>query len=214
MFTEQDVENDGKIKKEAGPEMVSTARQTSPRIFQHFERVCDSIGQEPSVVLGDLLIRALNNESNAKEILNVDVSLEALQTGDYRKDDIRFVKEVSEEFDLTPEEKKHPIDRLIDKRIEAVGGGPLDRTSRDASDEEVRKLEKKIDRLESKLDEDGSESVETEEVTVQKESSDDSSGEKKDIDDIFGDSDDEEDVELEQDEGVPLSVDEGVDEDE
>lgn len=210
-FTLDDAENDGLIKKEAGPEMLSVVRRTNPRLCSKFEKVCEESGQDPAMVLGDYLVRALNDEQFAELILNTDVDMEMLETDQIRKDDIEFVKDIAEEFNLVPDDEKHPVEKIIDSRIESMDSSPLEGGlgisdgGGDGSNEEVKQLRREVRELRSELQKErGSDSVEEVEKSVDR---------RKDVDELFSGSDDgdsSEEVEITGDgEGVDGEVEDG-----
>lgn len=206
MFTEEDAQDDGKIKRQAGPQMVSTARRSSPQVFDAFQNICDQIGQQPKIVLSDMLIKALNDDDYAQRILETEVTMEKLQTGEYRIEDIERVQELAEAFDLKPDTKNDPVQDLIESRLEAVGGGPLGARNGDGSDDrKVKRLEQKIERLEAKLEQEaGADVVEVEEeVEEEDQTTTEVTENKKDLDDVLSDDtkiDDEE--EEDEEEGI------------
>lgn len=156
-FTEEDAMNDGKVREETEPEMISVAKKESPRIFQHFENVCESMDQAPRTVLGNMLIRALNNEEFAQHVLSVDIDIAALNSEEITLRDIELVDDIADRFDLKPDGRKHPVERIIDSRLEAVGGSPFDAVREVGEDalskrSEVSELKAEVSDLQRKLD--------------------------------------------------------------
>lgn len=206
VFTLEDAENDGLIKNEMRPELTKVAKSHSQAIYRHFEKVCNSMDQEPGRVLTDMLVRCLNDEEYAQGVANTEVSMEAINTGEVRKEDIQFVKEIAKEFDLEPEKKENPVNKIIEQRLEHKAATPFDNIGRVGEEDvggssrrqerEIRKLESKIQELEAQLDEDD-EVVETEDEDVERR--------RKEVDELFDD-EEEEDV-------VDEIVDSGVEED-
>lgn len=182
-FTIGDAENDGKLKKEVGPIMVSVAQQTSPRLFGKFIQACEENGQEPSIVLGDLVVRALNNDEFSQRILNMDVTMDKLQANSIREEDIEFVKDMADKFGLEPDEQKHPVERIIERRIEAMSSPGIVENGvgeivQNGNERQVRKLQQRVQRLEAELQKERSEDVEQAEAEPVEDG-------RKDIDELF-----------------------------
>lgn len=228
MFTEEDALDDAKIKKEVQSDLIRVAKG-SETIYQHFENVCNQVNQDPKRVLADMLVRSLNDQEYADTILNTDVTMDSLNQGEYRKGDIEFVKEIAEEFDLEPDDSENLIERIIDKRIESVSTSPFDRVndSDKSKDRKYKKLEREVEMLRRELDKERSKNEtsdaednkgnESESSVVVRDEGDD---EKKSIDELFDDKEEDEtvtDVEVdnveseedgEDDEGVESVVEE------
>ena len=185
-FTETDAQNDGKIKKEAGPVMAQVAARSSGELYDAFMNVCERTGREPSRVFGDLLIKALNNESFSERILQTEVDMSVIRADDIREDDLEFVHSMAEKFDLTPSDSKSPLERLVESRIEAQAGAGLTQFAQQQNggsgevDPQVRRLNDKVERLEMMLEE----AVSDEDVSQDIEEANRS---KKDVDDLFDD---------------------------
>lgn len=203
VFTKEDARDDAKIKSEVRGDLLRVAKNQSPQIFEHFERVCHELDQDPGDVLADMLVRAINSQEYADKVSAQKVSMEVIQTGEFRKDDIELVKSLADEFDLTPdEEEDNVVDRIIEKRIESVSTSPLeglaqeDGGQRGGPDREVEQLEREVSRLQNELqrvkNQDSGGGVE--EVDNETSSSGTSRESKKDLDDLFDDggSEDEE----------------------
>lgn len=210
-FTEEDAMNDGKVREATEPDMVSVAKSQSPRIFQHFERVCESMDQEPRTILGNMLIRALNNEEFAQQILETDINMRALNADEITMEDIELVDKLAERFDLKPDGRKHPVEKIIDSRLEAVGGSPFDAV-RDAGedmmskDDDVSELKAEINDLERKLDrvlnEKDRQEKEVVESSAGRESDTGSGGSSKSVDELFEDVESEDDSEVDEETDV------------
>lgn len=206
-FTEEDAMNDGKVREETEPEMISVAKKESPRIFQHFENVCESMDQAPRTVLGNMLIRALNNEEFAQHVLSVDIDISALNSEEITLRDIELVDDIADRFDLKPDGRKHPVERIIDSRLEAMGGSPFDAVREVGEDalskrSEVSELKAEVSDLQRKLDkalEDSDSGNQRTADSVESSGSRNTTSEsEKSVDDIFeGMEDDEEEDESE-----------------
>lgn len=200
MFTKEDAQDDSKIKSEVSSDIVRTAKQSNPRIFKHFENVCENMDQSPRMVLADMLVRALNNQDFAEGVLETEVTMEAISRGEYRKEDIEMVKDIADTFDLTPDNdggSDSLIDEIISQRIEAVSSGPFDEFKRNGRErqaaneqERIRQLNSQIDQLEREVQKlrSGASNVEVEERPQQ----DEQTNERKDIDELFDDGNEEE----------------------
>lgn len=221
-FTEEDAMNDGKIRSETEPEMVKVASSNSPRIFQHFEQVCGAMDQDPKSVLGNMLVRALNNEEYAQMILETDIDMGVLSSEELMLSDIELLDQIAEKFDLKPGDKKHPVERILDRRLEAAGGTPLD-SVRDIGEEylngdrsaaevqaELDAVRKEIRNLSKQLEEEEGISGDSNTSEVQ---GGQEVGEKRSVDDVFADLDNEE-VEVDEEplpednEGIVIEDDE------
>lgn len=200
MFTKEDAQDDSKIKSEVSSDIVRTAKQSNPRIFKHFENVCENMDQSPRMVLADMLVRALNNQEFAESVLETEVTMEAISRGEYRKEDIEMVKDIADTFDLTPDNDGGSdglIDEIISQRIEAVSSGPFDEFTgsgrgRQSSNEQerIRQLNSQIDQLEREVQKlrSGASDAEVEQRPQQ----DGDENERKDIDELFDDGSNEE----------------------
>lgn len=190
-FTESDAANDGLIKREVGREMAKVAKTQNPKMFQHFERVCDEVGREPAEVFGEMCVRALDNEDYARNILNSEINMSQIRADEIRLEDIKYVKQLSEQLGLNKnEDSKDPIDKLINQRLEMVTQSPLDNLRRNRNNPEgvngevldhMESLQSEISNLKRQIEEEG----EAREA-AEKESN---TGEKS-VDDLFGDVDD------------------------
>lgn len=206
-FTESDAKNDGLIKREVGREMAKVAQTQNPELYEHFCRVCENVGRDPSDVFGEMAVRSLNDEGYAKRILSSEVNMATLKSDEIRLEDVKYVKKLSDELGMgDSDEKNDPIERLIEKRLESVTQSPIDnfRHSKQGGsvpdDQVVRHMESlqnKIDELEQKLEDGESE----------QQPSGESSGEsEQSVDDLFSEDsggDAEEEVE-EEDEGSDI----------
>lgn len=217
-FTETDAQNDGKIKKEAGPVMAQVAARSSGELYDAFMNVCERTGRDPSRVFGDLLIKALNNESFSERLLQTEVDMSVIRADDIREDDLEFVHSMAEKFDLTPSDNKNPLERLVESRIEAQAGAGLTQFAPQQNgggggvNPEVRRLNDKVERLEMMLEE----AVSDEEVSQEVERP---GRDKKDVDELFGNDDEggqidrterESNSSQTDDSGIPTSTSDGT----
>jgi len=200
-FTKEDAQDDGKIKEEVAGNLMRTARQGSPKVWDAFADVCDHMDQDPGYVLADMVVKALNNQEYADMVAETEVTMDAISTGDYRKEDLRMVHEIAEEFNLMPSEddSENLIDRIINKRIESSAKSPLENFNQSREkDRDVQELKDRIDELQREVqraESEGqkqSEAVPTESSTTETSSTaetDNKSTGRKDIDDLFGNED-------------------------
>lgn len=210
VFTQEDAQDDAKIKKETRSDLGRVASERSPRIWQHFVNVCDNMNQDPKDVLADMLVRALNNQEYADSISDTEVTMEAISRGDYRKEDIQLVKELSQEFGLEPQENKSIVDKIIEDRIESKATPPWKRAGNEDGGGGSRDLERRLERLEQQnrqlqqeLEDERDSDAEESENDYGGTSASPSDG-RKDIDELFGeekDDDEEEDVIVEVEDG-------------
>lgn len=161
-FTESDANNDGLIKREVGREMAKVAKSQNPQVFQHFERVCEEVGREPSEVFGEMAVRSLNSEAFAENVLASEISMSQIKADEIRLEDVKYVKQLSEELGLNDtEQEKDPIDQLIDQRLKSVTSSPLDNIRSNKENPEgvngevlqhMESLQQEIGRLEQKIE--------------------------------------------------------------
>lgn len=191
-FTESDAQNDGLIKREVGKEMSRVAKTQNPELFEHFDNVCNEVGREPWEVFGEMCVRALNSEEYSQRLMSSEVNMGDLRADEIRLEDVRYVKELTQELGLEQDKQQSdPIDQLINNRLESVTSSPLDNISRDNRNPEgvdgkvvqhMESLQNEIERLEAKID--GDEQAE--------ESSQDGDDEsEQSVDELFGDSEDD-----------------------
>ena len=189
-FTETDAQNDGLIKREVGKEMAKVAKTQNPELFEHFDNVCNELGREPWEVFGEMCVRSLNNEQYAQRLMSSEVNMGDLRADEIRLEDVRYVKELTEELGLKQEEQdSDPIDQLINKRLKSVTSSPLDNIGRNNGDVEgvngevvqhMESLQHEIERLEAKIDGDD----------VSSESPQKGGGQSdKSVDELFGEGD-------------------------
>lgn len=218
-YTENDLveESDGEIKDKIKGEMSKVAQGQNRKIWEAFANVAEYTGQAPGEMLADMAIRAINNEDFAQTILNTEVTMEKLQTGDHRKEDIALVKEISEEFDLEPSSSGSIVDKIIEQRIANVGSGPFDdltdKADAASKKRQIKKLEQEIQELKMELkrqtENQARESTQPREGESEPDRVEQVSEDKKDLDDIFGSDDDsaEEEETAEEVEVVEASTD-------
>ena len=199
-FTEEDAQDDALIKKEAGASMAQVAPRTNARLYEAFVNVCEDNGRSPSIVLGDLLIRALNDESFSEIILNTDVDMSVVNSDSIRREDVELVQEFADMFNLNESNEKHPLESLVEERLKQSGGvtpGMMQRVSgarQQDSSREVRHLENRMDRIEGLLEEIAtSETGQTENAVEE---------DKKDVDELFSGGVEAEDNEQERENPV------------
>lgn len=217
VFTEEDAENDGLIKREVGQKLNSVLSRKGGKLYRKFIEWCDENGRDPSRVIGDHALRAMRNDEYAEELSSVPVDVGALEAQRVRKEDLDMVTDMIEELNIGDDgndSAMSAIDRMIEQRIEAMGNGPLGNMQKNGSegqanrrhDEEIERLERKLERIEEAVSQSGAqqESVVNEEP---------SGGDSQGVDDIFDSIQDsgEDVVESEVDDGVDdeSEVDEG-----
>jgi len=159
-FTEQDAENNGLIKKEVGKEMKSVAAREMPELYAHFERVAESRGRKPEDIIGERVVKALEDEAYAQQLFETEVNLMQLEQNEIRTDDIEFVQELADSLGLNEETSKDPIEELVMKRIKSSAGTPLSgfsesvEQSRDMGELKayLEDTHDRLDKLEQKMD--------------------------------------------------------------
>ncbi len=187
-FTIDDAENDGLIKREVGRQMVSNLKRSAPTLWQMFEKVCENQDRRPQEVMGDHALRAINDQSHSEMLADIRVDLSEVNKDQIRIEDAKFINQVTEELGLNKEEKEDPIDKLIERRLEAKTGPMLpgsEGRNRQNVDGEVRQeldsINEQMQKLQSKLSGD--------------EVSDGSDESDKDVDELFSETSDEDNVE-------------------
>jgi len=190
-FTEADAENDGLVKREAGQQLNSVLARESGELYTKFRKYCDELDLDPSIVLGDMILRAIQDDNFAQEVSSTVVDVEKLNSGDVKREDLEMVTDIIEQFGDDDDSGTDPIDKMVEERLNAVGQGPLgamneQRQQRNAGkDEKIRELEREIEQLKQggggQPNNNTSRTREEEQTTT--------SGGGQDIDDLFDDSD-------------------------
>lgn len=206
-FTAKDAENDGLIKREVGREMAKVARTNSQQLFEYFEQVCDHEGRDPWKVLGDGVVRALNDETVAESVAAIDIDMSKVDGGRTRVEDAKFVKELASELGLE-QDSGHWIEETVRDRIKSKTESPiptLEGGQQGAGDPELRR---ELQEVKSQMNElMGAMDGETQS----------SSSEGKDVDDLFdgvgsddgGEESESDSVDGSDDDGSETQVDEG-----
>lgn len=196
VFTESDAENDGLIKREVGREMARVAQSQNPQLYEYFIQVCEEIGREPQDILGEMAVRALDSEEYANRIFESEVSMRDLQANEIRVEDVKYVQELTEQLGINEQEQQSdPIDDLIQQRLQSVSSSPLGQFNKGnavAGDSEgkameyMEKMERRMERMEQQMNSGGQvEQQPTEQPASQQ---------KESVDDLFGGSDNQEEV--------------------
>lgn len=189
-FTESDAENDGMIKREAGREMAKVAQQVNPEVYQHFLNVCENRGVEPPLLLGEMAVRALNDEGYANRIFNTEVNMSAIQQNEIRKEDVQFVTEIESMFKEEDDGAMDPIDELIEDRIRNMASSPVKQarkniSTKSDSDEELKEF---LAQMNSRMEQ-MEEKISSESQNVAQEGEPDG---ERDLDDLFEEEDEPE----------------------
>lgn len=124
-FKLEDAEDDGHIKREVGQKLKSVLARESAELYEHFVNVCEEKGRDPSNVLGDYVIRCIENDDLAQAVARTEVDLSAVKQNDIREDDLELVMDMMERFDSEDDGGDDPIMDMINERIRAAGQGPL-----------------------------------------------------------------------------------------
>lgn len=152
-FTESDAENDGLVKREAGQQLNSVLARESGELYTKFREYCDELGLDPSIVLGDMVLRAIRNEEFAQEVAGTVVNVEKLNRGKVKREDLEMVTDIIEQFSGNSDGGQDPIDDMLEERLSAVGQGPLGavndqrQQNGSAKDQRIRELEQQIQEL-------------------------------------------------------------------
>jgi len=152
-FTESDAENDGLVKREAGQQLNSVLARESGELYTKFRKYCDKIGREPSTVLGDMILRAIQNDDYAQDVASTVVDVERLNSGEVKKEDLEMVTDIIQQFSDQEEQGRDPVDKMLEERLSAVGQGPLGAVEEQrqqgsaTKDKKIRDLERQIEEL-------------------------------------------------------------------
>ena len=201
-FTESDAENDGLVKREAGQQLNSVLARESGELYTKFREYCDNIGRDPSIVLGDMVLRAIRNEEFAQELAGTVVNVEKLNRGEVKKEDLEMVTDIIEKFSDDQESGRDPIDKMLEERLDAVGQGPLGAMNEQrqqngrAKDQRIRELERQIEELKQQR---GGNTNDTR-TRTREEGTSEPEEPKSDIDSLFDDDGSDDDVETEVEE--------------
>jgi len=209
-FTEEDAENDGKVKREAGEELHSVLARESGELYSKFREWCEENGRDPTKVIGDMILRGVKNEGYAENVATTTIDLASLNRQQIREEDLNLVHNLINEFTEDQDDSNDPIDRLIEQRLQAIGNGPMsglqDTVDGVAQNQQnsrnVDRLERKIDSLESQLQQ---EKANGSTPTQENETNDQTQESEKEIDELF-----EVDSGNEQDDSEPKDGDEDV----
>lgn len=187
-FTEEDVENDGRIKREAGKQLNSVLARESGQLYSMFREWCHDSGLDANIVLGDMLLRAIRDENYAQDLSGVVVNIEKLKGDEVKKEDLEMVTGLIEEYSDDASSGQDPIDNLIERRIQAMGSGPLDglagdgQGGQDAKDQKIEQLHRQVESLRAELQGEADvQNVETEEVSRDQQTN------MNKMDEMFGD---------------------------
>lgn len=190
-FTEEDLSNTGKLKREVAQEAVKIASRENPTLYEYFEEVCEANGQRPQTVIGDMVVKAIDNDAFADAVLDEVVELGKLNKDQMRKEDAEMVQDLMEALGLDEKEDEDPVEKIIENRFEAATSGPmgmLDETQQQRqqkvqqpqNDPEKERLEQEVQELKRELNE-----LKGSQVSGGVETDDESN--KKDLDNLFDD---------------------------
>lgn len=190
-FTEEDIDNDGRIKRECGVKLRNIAKRNAPELYDAFAKVCDEKGVRPEDRFGHMVILALEDEGFAEELFYQEVDLSVIKGNQMAMEDVELVMDLADKLDIGEDNNQEdPIDELIRKRIESVGGSSLsglsdtieDATEGDSSDEELKTIKNQLTELTKKVEDniDGETDEDSEDADVSTESED------RDLDEVFG----------------------------
>jgi hypothetical protein len=193
VFTIDDAENDGLIKRHCGKELAAQMRQHSPQLFQHLLNVAEEQGRDPWEILGDGVVRALNDESFSQSVVQTQINMSEIEKGQMRIEDAEFLQEFSERLGLDQDDDgEHWMKDTIKDRLKATTETPIPRLSEGRGEaemdektrQELQSMRSDINRLVNSIDE--------------QESRTDTSPDEQNADDVFG-SGESESTETEQD---------------
>lgn len=165
MFTEEDAENDGKIKNELKGTLKGLANREGGEIYEYYLQVLDDYGISPGDDLADHLIRVLEDDVLAERIRDTEVSLRQAKISQARLEDVEKLMELQEKFSDDGAEGKleQVMARQIESKINAgnplVNQQPTDNNPGNTNRElkqMVKQQQRQIDKLTEKLSESGS----------------------------------------------------------
>jgi hypothetical protein len=158
-FTQEDAENDGLIKREVGQELNAVLSRQGSELYRLFTEWCNETGRNQSRVLGDMALRSMRDEAFAQELSGVVIDLGKLKGNQIREEDLDMVMDLIDKLDGQDDGGSGAmgsIDRMIEKRIEAMGSGPLggvaDNVNQsdtgDGQNSEINEMEQRLQRIE------------------------------------------------------------------
>lgn len=194
-FTENDISNTGKLKREAGAEAFKIASREQAKLFSMFEEVCEANGQDPRTVLGDMIVRAINSDEYANAVFDEVVEIEKLNTDQMRTEDAKLVRELFDALGLDEDGDDDLVDEMVRDRFEAATSGPMGMmvqegqngggsqmvSSQTGAGDDVKELKREIEELKSEL------RGEKENGEDEEDGQDTLADEKKGVDDLFDD---------------------------
>lgn len=200
MFTIEDAENDGKIKREVGPNMARVAGMQNAELYEMFEQVCEDKGMEPKDVLADGILRAIKNQEFSERIASIEVNMSSIKKGNLRIEDAKLVKEFSKQLGLDVDENDDWLEQTVRERLQAKTSSPLgqiqDRRGQNGQaangdiQEQMSKMAQEIQRLSQQIEGSGESNVDVQEDS------------KQEVDDIFsGGGESGEEIEETEDDG-------------
>jgi hypothetical protein len=156
VFTEEDAENDGEIKRYVGKQCSQVAAKGTGELYDMFLQVCEDKGLEPWEVIGDHVVRALNDEAHAQRLSGVDVNMSALKRGNMRIEDAQFIKDFAEALGigLDDQDSGSELDEIFKQRLKSQLQSPLAGISQEGggrngkpTNEEIQMLRREIQEL-------------------------------------------------------------------
>jgi hypothetical protein len=193
VVTEEDVQNDGKIKAEVMGQLVSVAKRESPEIYEHFEQTCERIGVEPKILLADMLVNAINDGGYADRIEETDISLRKVKMNDIRLEDAEFIKELQERF-MDKKDSDDPVDKLIERSIKGATETPFGQLNEQSGgggreeqlEREVQRLRREVSQMKDGGTGGTATTTETEVSVSEPAGRKDPDSHEEEVDDLFG----------------------------
>lgn len=208
VYTPEDFEGnegDGLLRAETASTLKGVASRESPQIMEYYQKVCEDLGVNPGQDLADMAVRALNDESFANRIAEVEVSLRQARMDNIREDDLEFVQQLQEKFQ--PEDTgKSAIEQMIEQRLEQQISSPIPRLNRDGrggggKDQYTQRLESEVEQLRRKVERmEGGTSSTASQSPANVETVDHKSGAEREgeIDNLFGADESEQEPSVEE----------------
>lgn len=171
VFTEEDAKNDGRVKREAGQEAWRVASRNSGRLAQMFQNVCENeIGREPKNVLGDAILRALDDPDFSERLAKLDIDMSKIEQGRVSREDAEMVMDMAEAFGFnTDNNDKDFVDEIVMQRLKSKSGSPIPRLNNrqeDISNNDIQELKREIRDLKKTQGQQTTSSVEVDDSSV------------------------------------------------
>lgn len=158
--------NEGNAKDEIASEVHRIAASKG-EIYEKFVEVCNAAGLDTDREIVSLVFQCINDESFAERVLNVDMSMGGIREAENMEKDLEYVLELRDKYDLDRSGGMDiDVESIISERLSASVAGPFGNLGDGVSENggglesAVRKMNSRLNEIESKVDDDGSDVVE------------------------------------------------------